>query len=136
MTVTGVVTAVNRVCSALHCCSYINTIITCIIRDYITTHLATADNELPIQTHLLSPHIPQSVSQGCRHRCAGPCCPHHRSIESYIIVCTDVLLSGSNGKTVRGLVGWIYCVYIFFAFCTAQSLDCDGGDGVIFLCEN
>ena len=35
---------------------------------------------------------------------------------------TDVLLSGSNGKTVRGLVGYIYGVYIFFGFCTAQMV--------------
>ena len=38
---------------------------------------------------------------------------------------------------VRLYVGWwvkfIRCV--FFAFFTAQSLDCDGGDGVIFVCE-
>ena len=29
---------------------------------------------------------------------------------------TDVLLSGSNGKTVRGLVGWIYGIYICLLF--------------------
>ena len=44
-----------------------------------TTHLARADAEVPIQTLLLSPRTPQYVSQGCRHRCGGPC-SYHRSI--------------------------------------------------------
>ena len=83
MTATGTAT-VNRVCSGHHCSSYINTIITCISRDYnfgcimlltycsTTTYLARADAEvqLPLKsnTSLVSSHSSKDVSQGCRHR--------------------------------------------------------------------